>query len=226
MNLDGNRRRLSVAATLLTVASFAGCGAGAGEQISEDEAFEMPSPGLIEPPVSANPEPSVTLPEGTALEARLTQTLSTATHDVDSVFDATLAEPVVIDEQTIVPAGARLWGKVVESDKGGRVEGRAHLAVLLTEMETADGGRISISTDTQRVNAPATKREDAEKIGIGAGVGAAIGAIAGGGKGAAIGAAAGGGAGTGAVLATRGDPAVLPSETLLWFTLRHAVTLD
>ena len=43
------------------------------------------------------------------------------------------------------------------------------------------------------------------KIGIGAGAGAAIGAILGGGDGAAKGAAIGGAGGTGAVLATRGD---------------------
>jgi hypothetical protein len=62
-------------------------------------------------------------------------------------------------------------------------------------------------------------------VGIGAGVGAAIGAIAGGGKGAAIGAGAGGAAGTGTVLATRGDPAVLPSESLITFKLQAPVTV-
>jgi hypothetical protein len=63
------------------------------------------------------------------------------------------------------------------------------------------------------------------KIGIGAGIGAAIGAIAGGGKGAAIGAGAGGGAGTGLVLATRGDPAVIPGESQLTFRLQGPITV-
>jgi hypothetical protein len=53
--------------------------------------------------------------------------------------------------------------------------------------------------------APATKGEDATKIGVGAGAGAVIGGILGGGDGAAIGAAIGGGAGTGVVLATKGQ---------------------
>jgi hypothetical protein len=73
--------------------------------------------------------------------------------------------------------------------------------------------------------ARATKGRDAMKIGIGSGVGAAIGAIAGGGMGAAIGAAAGGGAGTGVVLATRGAPAVIPSESVLHFALRSPITV-
>ena len=52
--------------------------------------------------------------------------------------------------------------------------------------------------------AEATKGEDAKKIGIGAGAGAAVGALLGGGSGAAKGAVIGGAAGTGAVLATKG----------------------
>ena len=59
----------------------------------------------------------------------------------------------------------------------------------------------------------------------GAAGGAAIGAIAGGGKGAAIGAGAGGAAGAGTVLATRGKPAALPSETRITFRLAAPVTL-
>jgi hypothetical protein len=52
--------------------------------------------------------------------------------------------------------------------------------------------------------APATKGEDATKIAVGAGAGAAVGALLGGGDGAAKGAAIGGAGGTGVVLATRG----------------------
>ncbi len=111
-------------------------------------------------------------------------------------------------------------GQVVESDPGGRVKGRAQLAVQLTSLETVDGTVVPISTDSVVEVAAASKKKDALKVGIGSGIGAAIGAIAGGGKGAAIGAAAGAGAGTGAVLATRGDPATIPSEAVLTFRLR------
>jgi hypothetical protein len=168
----------------------------------------------------------VVVPEGTTLKARLIPTLSTKTHSVGDTFEATLAEPLVVDGRTVAPAGSDLTGKVVEADKGGRVEGRARIAVQLTALNIPDGSRIEIRTDTVSQTARATKKKDATKIGIGSGVGAAIGAIAGGGKGAAIGAAAGGGAGTGAVLATRGDPAVLPSETVLSFRLRNTLTIS
>jgi hypothetical protein len=58
----------------------------------------------------------------------------------------------------------------------------------------------------------------------GAGLGAAVGAIAGGGTGAAIGAAAG--TATGAVVASKGtEHLTLPAETRMQFTLNAAVTV-
>ncbi|MBE0660305.1 MAG: hypothetical protein IH602_21610, partial [Bryobacteraceae bacterium] len=113
--------------------------------------------------------------------------------------------------------------RIVDSDKGGRVKGLATMSLQMTRLHTASGGSVDISTSTITHAANTTKKKDAVKIGIGSGVGAAIGAIAGGGKGAAIGAAAGAGAGTGAVLATHGDSAGFPSESVLHFTLRSPV---
>ena len=114
---------------------------------------------------------------------------------------------------------------IAESDKGGRVKGRAKLVVRLTRLHASSGHGVEIVSNTIEREARATKGKDAAKIGIGSGVGAAIGAIAGGGKGAAIGAGAGAAAGTGAVLATHGDPAVIPSESVLEFRLHSPVTI-
>jgi len=169
---------------------------------------------------------SVTLPQGTALKVRLIPTLSTETHKGGETFEATLAEPLVVGGQTVVPRGASVTGKVVESDAGGRVKGVAHIAVQMTSLAVNGGRQVSVVTDTVSHEANTTKGKDAAKVGIGSGVGAAIGAIAGGGKGAAIGAAAGGAAGTGVVLATRGEAAVLPSESVLTFTLQAPVQIQ
>ena len=62
-------------------------------------------------------------------------------------------------------------------------------------------------------------------IGGGAGVGAAIGAIAGGGKGAAIGALAGGGAGTAGSAYTGNKEIVLPAESAVAFALKAPLTI-
>ncbi len=165
------------------------------------------------------------LPEGTPLAVRTATALSTNTHVAGQTFTGHLAQPLLLDGREIAPRGAEVEGTIVESDKGGRVKGQAMLAVQLTRLHAAGGQVVQISTNSASRLARATKKEDAAKIGIGGGVGAAIGAVAGGGRGAAIGAAAGAGAGTGVVLATRGKPAVIGSETLLTFVLRAPATV-
>ena len=116
-------------------------------------------------------------------------------------------------------------GVIVDSDPGGKVKEVASLTVALSSLTLADGRTVQLATSHFTRQANTTKKKDAKKIGIGAGVGAAIGAIAGGGKGAAIGAGVGGAAGTGAVMATRGDPAVIGAETRLRVTLKSPVTI-
>ena len=74
--------------------------------------------------------------------------------------------------------------------------------------------------------AEATKGSDAKKVGIGAGAGAVIGAIAGGGKGAAIGTAVGGGAGAGMVVATKGKEIEIEAGTALKTTITAAVKIN
>ncbi len=172
------------------------------------------------------PKPAVAvLDAGTVLKVRTTSTLSTKSSQTGDTFEASLEEPVLSEGRVVFPKGTMVRGRVIESDPGGRVKGVATIALALTAID-APGEPVRISTSTVGREAPQTKKKDAMKVGIGAGVGAAIGAIAGGGKGAAIGAAAGGGAGTGAVLATRGDPAVVPAESVLRFTLKEAVKVE
>ena len=77
------------------------------------------------------------------------------------------------------------------------------IAFRFTSLRTGDEQYDVQSAPLSHV-APATKGEDATKIGIGAGAGAVIGGLLGGKDGAAKGAAIGGGAGTGVVLATKG----------------------
>jgi len=125
----------------------------------------------------------------------------------------------------IAEKGARVEGRVTDSDPGGRVKGVATLALELVRLNTSDGQRVRLQTQGFSKTAEKSTKKDAAKVGIGAGLGAAIGAIAGGGKGAAIGAGVGGAAGTGAVLTSRGNAAELPAETRLTFRLSEPVTI-
>lgn len=182
------------------------------------------SPAASAKPAAA-PARTATLAAGTALKVRTTTTLSTKSQKAGDTFAATLDEPLAQGDWLIAPKGATVEGRIVESDPGGRVRGVASLAIALNHLKTADGQTVDISTQNVTVEAQSTKGKDATKVGIGAAVGTAIGAIAGGKKGAAIGAATGGGAGTAVVLSTRGDAAEIGSETVLNFELSAPVTI-
>ena len=178
------------------------------------------------PQLPAAPEPpKVTLNAGMMIPVRLVDGLSSERSAPGDAFLATLDKELVVDGFVIAERGARVEGRVVASDRGGKVKGVAALAVELTRLRTSDGQNVAIQTDSFEKHAEQTRRQDAEKVGAGAAIGAVIGAIAGGGKGAAIGAGVGGGAGAGDVLLTRGNAATLPSETRLTFRLRAPVTL-
>ena len=174
----------------------------------------------------APPPPRVfTIRAGKRITISTARELSTKTARDGDRFTASLAQPIVDGDWVIAKRGASVEGVIVNSDPGGRVKGRASMTVKLRSLQLADGSTVDLSTGSYTKVAKSTKKKDALKIGIGAGIGAAIGAIAGGGKGAAIGAGAGGGAGTGYVMATRGDPAVIPSESQLTFRLQAPITV-
>lgn len=196
-----------------------------GSRTSTPRADAAPS-ALASTPASPATRLTVTVPEGTPLQVRTTTLLSTKTAEAGQSFVANLAEPLVVDGKVVAPRGATVKGTVVESDPGGRVRGRAFLSVRLTSIDLANGHTAEITTSTVGQEAKSSAKKDAAKVGIASGVGAAVGAIAGGGRGAAIGAGAGAAGGTGVVLATRGDPAEIPSESLLTFTLRSPITVE
>jgi hypothetical protein len=145
----------------------------------------------------------VTIPSGTTLPLALTSSMASDTSVVEDAVTAELTRAINIDGREVLPAGTLLDGNVTQVDDSGRVKGRAMIAFRFTSLRTA-GERYDVETATLTHVAPATKGEDATKIGIGAGAGAVIGGLLGGGDGAAKGAAIGGAAGTGVVLATKG----------------------
>jgi hypothetical protein len=181
------------------------------------------------PPASTpyNPPPPpprvYTIESGTPVSVWTTSSISTKTAKAGDRFTATLAKPIVDGDWVIAKKGATVEGTVIDADQGGKVKGVASLSLKLDRLTLSDGRTVDLDTSRLTREAKSTKKKDAVKVGVGAGIGAAIGAIAGGGKGAAIGAGAGGAAGGGYVLATRGEPAVIASETQLSFRLTSPV---
>jgi hypothetical protein len=190
-------------------------------------AAEAPQPEV--PAILANVPPppprKVTIPGGTLLPVRTVESISSDRNHTGDTFSATLEEPLVVEGLVIAERGARVQGRVVETEMAGRVRGVSHLTLELTQFTTSDGQRVGISTETFAKQGETSRKSDAAKVGAAAGIGAAIGAIAGGGKGAGLGAVLGGAAGGGGVAATRGKATVIPSETHLSFRLKEPVTV-
>ena len=115
-------------------------------------------------------------------------------------------------------------GTVTDVEQSGRVKGRARVAFRFDTLNLS-GERYDIAAAPVVHEAEPTKREDATKVAIGAGAGAAIGALLGGGSGAAKGAAIGAAGGTGVVLATRGDEVRLEPGAAVTTTLSKPLTV-
>jgi hypothetical protein len=181
--------------------------------------------GETAPPTRVKQPHIITLQPGTTLAIRLGEPLSTDHNYAGDTFRGVLDSSVVIDGFIIAEKGSKILGRVVEAQRAGRVQGSAVLSLALTEINTTDGQRIPVNTNSVIARGPLGLNADALKIATGAAIGAIIGAISGGGKGAAIGAGAGGAAGTSIVLATRGRPTNLPTESQLSFQLSEPITI-
>jgi hypothetical protein len=188
---------IAVAGLLVT-----GCSAPsaetAGTALADDTEKRAEAPAPVVPVVR-----EVTLPAGTTLRLKLATAVGSDTSTVEDQVRATIRQAVVIEGQTVLPAGTEVIGTVTAVERSGRVKGRARVAYRFDTLRHDDES-YRIRTALLAHQAEATKRQDATKIAAGAGAGAVLGAVLGGGGGAAKGAAIGGAAGTGVVLATRG----------------------
>jgi hypothetical protein len=211
---------------LALVIPVAGCGK---PSTTSADSITQPASAPVESDVveKANPvaQKTTTIPEGTKLRVALIDTVSSDKNRSGDQFQASLVEPVVVDGKTILEKGTKVRGRVLDAKESGRVKGRATVELTLTQVVLKDGKTFNVSTKPYTAVAAATKKRDAAIIGGGAGLGAAIGALAGGGKGALVGAAVGGGAGTGTVLATKGKEIHYAPETRLQFTLASPVEI-
>jgi hypothetical protein len=147
------------------------------------------------------------------IPVRLVDGLSSERNLPGDTFTATLDRELVVEGFVIAERGARVEGRVVATDRGGRLHGVSSITVELVRLHTSDNQNVAIHTEGFARQAESARDRNVESIAGGAALGAIIGAIAGGGKGAAIGAGVGGGAGAGAVMASPVRPATLPSET-------------
>lgn len=168
-------------------------------------------------PRREEPRPvALTVPSGTTFAVRLDETLATDKNQPGDPFTATVADPIVAADGTVlVPSGATVRGRVTAADKSDRV---GETAVIKVAFESISFGGRSYPLQATVVEANperrtrTTKKESAAKVAAGAAAGAVLGQVLGKDtestlKGAAVGAAAG----TAIAMGTADVDAVLPS---------------
>lgn len=162
----------------------------------------------------------VTIPAGTRVAVRTIDGIDSTKNHVGDRFEASLAEPLIVDGNVVVPKDADVYGRLTESKKSGTFTGRSELQLELTGI-VVNGQTVPLVTGEYELTGKSRGASTAKRTIGGAAVGSIIGALAGGGKGAGIGAAVGAGVGAGSEVITKGDQVKVPSETLLDFTLQQ-----
>jgi hypothetical protein len=164
------------------------------------------------------------IPAGTTISVRTIDPIDSDATQIGNTYQVTLAQPVVVNGQTIAPVGATAVVQVMAVQGGNGIGGRGDISLQLVSFTGADGRTYNVNTSDAVVTGGPRGRQSAEVIGGGAALGAIIGGIAGGGPGAAIGAATGAAAGTGVQL-MRGHHIRIQPETILAFNLQQNVAL-
>lgn len=164
------------------------------------------------------------VPNGTILTANLENMIDTKASQNNDRFKLTVQSPNEF-------RGAVIEGYLSGVGRSGRVSGSSNITFNFESITLRSGQRYDFAGSLQgikdqygkvvKVDTEGTAKGDsqtketAKRGGVGAGIGALIGAIAGGGKGAVIGAIIGGGAGAGSVIYTgREDVKLLQGSTL------------
>lgn len=183
------------------------------------------SNGPAPPPPPAPEFVEVTVPSDAVLGLQIERTVSSELARVEDKVDARVTRDVRVENRIAIPAGSTVRGSVTEVDKGGRMKGKARLAIRFHTIVLADGTQLALKSDPVVREGQSPGGESAAKVGGAAIGGAILGAILGGGKGAAIGGAVGAGAGTAAAMTNDRNPATLTAGTTVTVRMQAPVTV-
>ena len=180
-----------------------------------------------QPQYPAGPEPPrnpVTIPQGTALVVRTTQSLSSDMAQPGAPVDFVAARDVYAGGVLAIPRGATIHGEVTDVRQSGSLTGHAELALRLDAVQL-EGNTFPIDANFFKVRSPGKGGHPAASAIGGALLGAVVGGAFGGGTGALIGGTAGGLGGTAASAVSRGPQVWIPSESRMTFHLSTPLTV-
>jgi hypothetical protein len=185
-----------------------------------EPAWPPPSQSQAPPARSQNPNE---IPAGTEFDVRLQNPLTSKIAQVEDRFEATTLVDLNDERgRVLVPAGSVMRGVVSSVNKATRMDRKGSLTVAFDRVTINGRAHPIRGTVTQALESEGIMGEK-QKIGIGAGAGAILGAILGGAKGALAGILIGGG---GTIAATEGKDVELPVGTTLRVRLDSPLTLS
>jgi hypothetical protein len=177
------------------------------------------------------------VPAGTALIVRLETTLATFSNKAGDPFRGSVTQPIVINGQTVIPAGATIEGRVTKVTEPRRIAGKPTIGILPEAVILPTGERYYLDatlTDTNirgtdvnsegQFKGSAHDRRDTIEQGAGTAGGMLVGGLIGGPAGILVGGAIGAGATTGHWLAKHRS-ATLPAGTELTMELNRPLTM-
>ena len=162
------------------------------------------------------PAPTTSVPAGTRLVVRMSDTVDSSRHGSGHRFRGQLESAVVIDGVTVLPRGTVVHGQVMAAQQSGRAVGSSSLSLAFTDVMIDD---VLHPISTEGMNAQ-TSGEGARTVGRTARA-AAIGGLIDGSSGARTGARVG----AGASILTSGASINVPRGTIVETSLRVALVL-
>ena len=228
---DANRDATSIARSGSESPAPPAAPSTAGSMWETRPSVQPSAPEYREPEPPAPPPPpapefvDLTVPSDAVLGLQIERTVSSELARVEDRVDARVTRDVRVGDRVAIPAGSTVRGSVSEVDRGGRVKGKARLAIKFHTIVLADGTQLPLKTDAVVREGASPGGESAAKVGGAAIGGAILGAILGGGKGAAIGGAVGAGAGTAAAMTNDRNPATVAAGTTVTVRMQAPITV-
>ena len=176
-------------------------------------AQSQPAPEVKAPP----PKPkTITVPSGTRLVIRMSETIDSRRHSAGHRFRAQLESALTVDGNTVAPRGTMVYGRVVSAKKGGRAVGSSEMAIEFTDLMIEDQ-MVEIATSGLKAQTGNEAGRSAGRTARAAAIGGLYGGSSSAKKGAKV--------GLGASILTSGASINVPAGTLVETNLSAPFTV-
>jgi hypothetical protein len=175
-------------------------------------------------PGSRQTPSSVTLPAGTRISVRTIDGIDSAKNHVGDRFEASLAEPLIVDGNLVVAKDAEVFGRLAEAKESGTFTGRSQPRLELSGI-VVNGQTVPLVTGECELSGKSRGASTAKRTVGGAAIGSLIGPSPGAVKERQSARAWARAREQDPKRSRRGDQVKVPSETLIDFILQQEVSI-